>query len=236
MSPRGAPLTQARVAELAARSRRGRPVRPVRGRRRARDRGARTSRRSRVGDYVLSGGEIAALALIDACVRLFPASWARRPPARRKASPQGLLEYPQYTRPQLFEGRADPGGAHLRRPRQDRGLAARRGRTAHPRAPAGPLGGLSGALRTTEECRPERVTKPDLCRRSSPTRIDHMTIARLATWRCRRRIPMNLIQQLEKEQIDKAHRRQGNPGFRARRHRHRQRQGGRGRAHPRPGL
>ncbi len=39
-----------------------------------------------LGDYVLSGGEIAALALLDACVRLFRASWARRPPARRKAS------------------------------------------------------------------------------------------------------------------------------------------------------
>ena len=72
-----------------------------------------------IGDYVLSGGEIAAH---GAARRLRPAacpgSWARRPPAPRRASREGLLEYPQYTRPAVFEGAPIPevltGGDHAK--------------------------------------------------------------------------------------------------------------------------
>ena len=99
-----------------------------------------------IGDYVLSGGEIAALALIDACVRLLPGVMGKEASGTEESFADGLLEYPQYTRPQLFEGRAHPGGAAVRRPRQGRGLAPRRGRAADPGTPAGPLGGRSGPL------------------------------------------------------------------------------------------
>jgi tRNA (guanine37-N1)-methyltransferase len=57
-----------------------------------------------IGDYVLSGGEIAALALIDACVRLLPGVMGKEASGTEESFSDGLLEYPQYTRPQLFEG------------------------------------------------------------------------------------------------------------------------------------
>ena len=57
-----------------------------------------------MGDYVLSGGEIAALALIDACVRLLPGVMGKEASGAEESFSEGLLEYPQYTRPQLFEG------------------------------------------------------------------------------------------------------------------------------------
>ena len=86
MSPRGAPLTQARVEALTAEQ----GVVLVCGRFEGVDErviAARGLEEVSVGDYVLSGGEIAAMALIDACVRLFRASWASRHPAPRRASP-----------------------------------------------------------------------------------------------------------------------------------------------------
>ena len=95
-----------------------------------------------LGDYVLSGGEIAALALLDACVRLIPGVMGKEASGAEESFSDGLLEYPQYTRPAVFEGRPIPEVLTGRRPRQGRGLAAGRGRTAHPRAPAGPLGRL----------------------------------------------------------------------------------------------
>ena len=58
-----------------------------------------------VGDYVLSGGEIAALALIDACVRLIPGVMGKEASGAEESFSEGLLEYPQYTRPAVFEGR-----------------------------------------------------------------------------------------------------------------------------------
>ena len=61
-----------------------------------------------IGDYVLSGGEIAALALIDACVRLLPGVMGKEASGAEESFADGLLEYPQYTRPQVFEGRAIP--------------------------------------------------------------------------------------------------------------------------------
>jgi tRNA (guanine37-N1)-methyltransferase len=61
-----------------------------------------------IGDYVLSGGEIAAMALIDACVRLLPGVMGKPYSAAEESFAAGLLEYPQYTRPQLWEGRPIP--------------------------------------------------------------------------------------------------------------------------------
>ena len=89
-----------------------------------------------IGDYVLSGGEIAAMALIDACVRLLPGVMGKAESGTEESFSEALLEYPQYTRPQTFEGRADPGNPDFRRPCQGRGLAAGRGRGADPRPPA----------------------------------------------------------------------------------------------------
>jgi tRNA (guanine37-N1)-methyltransferase len=107
MSPRGVPLTQARVAELAA----GPGVVAVCGRFEGVDERvieARGLQEVSVGDYVLSGGEIAAMALIDACVRLLPGVMGAEASAGEESFAEGRLEYPQYTRPQVFEGRAIP--------------------------------------------------------------------------------------------------------------------------------
>jgi tRNA (guanine37-N1)-methyltransferase len=107
MSPRGAPLTQARVAQWAA----GPGIVAVCGRFEGVDERvieARGLEEVSVGDYVLSGGEVAAMALIDACVRLLPGVMGAEASAGEESFAQGLLEYPQYTRPQMFEGRPIP--------------------------------------------------------------------------------------------------------------------------------
>jgi tRNA (guanine37-N1)-methyltransferase len=107
MSPRGTPLTQGRVAELAA----GPGVVAVCGRFEGVDERvieARGLEEVSVGDYVLSGGEIAAMALIDACVRLIPGVMGAQASGAEESFAHGLLEYPQYTRPQVFEGRPIP--------------------------------------------------------------------------------------------------------------------------------
>ena len=61
-----------------------------------------------IGDYVLSGGEVAAMALIDACVRLLPGVMGAEASRMEESFTEGLLEYPQYTRPQVFEGQPIP--------------------------------------------------------------------------------------------------------------------------------
>jgi tRNA (guanine37-N1)-methyltransferase len=107
MSPRGVPLTQARIAQWAA----GPGIVAVCGRFEGVDERvieARGLEEVSVGDYVLSGGEIAAMALIDACVRLLPGVMGAEASAGEESFAHGLLEYPQYTRPQLFEGRPIP--------------------------------------------------------------------------------------------------------------------------------
>jgi tRNA (guanine37-N1)-methyltransferase len=107
MSPRGAPLTQARVAALAQ----GPGVVVVCGRFEGVDERVIAARRLEevsVGDYVLSGGEIAALALIDACVRLLPGVMGKEASGAEESFSEGLLEYPQYTRPPVFEGQPIP--------------------------------------------------------------------------------------------------------------------------------
>src|ERR1700724_302535 len=117
MSPRGRPLTQSRVVELAS----GPGPLIVCGRFEGVDQRvieARGLEEVSLGDYVLSGGEIAALALIDACVRLLPGVMGKLSSGADESFSDGLLEYPQYTRPQEFEGRAIPeillSGDHAR--------------------------------------------------------------------------------------------------------------------------
>ncbi|MGA9430324.1 MAG: tRNA (guanosine(37)-N1)-methyltransferase TrmD, partial [Xanthobacteraceae bacterium] len=61
-----------------------------------------------IGDYVLSGGEVAAMVLIDACVRLLPGVMGAAESSAEESFAGGLLEYPHYTRPQLWEGRGIP--------------------------------------------------------------------------------------------------------------------------------
>jgi tRNA (guanine37-N1)-methyltransferase len=107
MSPRGRPLTQALVMELAN----GPGPLIVCGRFEGIDQRvieARALEEVSVGDYVLSGGEIAAMALIDACVRLLPGVMGKEASGAEESFSEGLLEYPQYTRPQVFEGRTIP--------------------------------------------------------------------------------------------------------------------------------
>jgi len=107
MSPRGRPLTQSLVAELAA----GPGPMIVCGRFEGIDQRvieARGLEEVSIGDYVLSGGEIAAMALIDACVRLLPGVMGKLASGADESFSDGLLEYPQYTRPQEFEGQSIP--------------------------------------------------------------------------------------------------------------------------------
>jgi tRNA (guanine37-N1)-methyltransferase len=107
MSPRGRPLTQRRVRELAG----GLGPLIVCGRFEGVDQRvieARNLEEVSVGDYVLSGGEIAAMTLIDACVRLLPGVMGKAESASEESFSDSLLEYPQYTRPQAFEGRSIP--------------------------------------------------------------------------------------------------------------------------------
>ena len=117
MSPRGRPLTQARVRALAA----GPGAVVLCGRFEGVDERVIEARRLEevsVGDYVLSGGEIAAMALIDACVRLVPGVMGAAESGDEESFEGGLLEYPHYTRPLDFEGRAIPevlrSGHHAR--------------------------------------------------------------------------------------------------------------------------
>jgi tRNA (guanine37-N1)-methyltransferase len=107
MSPRGAPLTQDRVRALAGgpgvtvlcgrfegfdeRIFEGRDVEPV-----------------SIGDYILSGGEVGALVLLDACIRLLPGVMGAASSGIEESFESGLLEYPHYTRPQMWEGRTIP--------------------------------------------------------------------------------------------------------------------------------
>ena len=117
MSPRGAPLTQAKVRDLAVgegaiilcgrfegfdeRIFDARPVEPV-----------------SIGDYVLSGGELGAMVLLDACVRLLPGVMGAPTSGEEESFESGLLEYPHYTRPVEWEGRTIPevlrSGDHAR--------------------------------------------------------------------------------------------------------------------------
>jgi tRNA (guanine37-N1)-methyltransferase len=115
LSPRGLPLTQARVRELAA----GPGAVLLCGRFEGLDQRvieARAMEEISLGDFVLAGGEIAAFALIEASVRLLPGVLGDHASTAEESFTTGLLEYPHYTRPQLFEDRPIPdvltGGNH----------------------------------------------------------------------------------------------------------------------------
>jgi tRNA (guanine37-N1)-methyltransferase len=107
MSPRGRPLTQGFVRELAQ----GEGVSIVCGRFEGVDERVIEGRsliEVSIGDYVLSGGEIAAMVLVDACVRLLPGVMGGTESGTEESFEAGLLEYPHYTRPREWEGRAIP--------------------------------------------------------------------------------------------------------------------------------
>jgi tRNA (guanine37-N1)-methyltransferase len=107
MTPRGAPLTQELVRDLAA----GPGVTILCGRFEGMDERlfeARPIVPVSIGDYVLSGGEMGALALLDACVRLLPGVMGAPSSGEEESFESGLLEYPHYTRPVEWEGRRIP--------------------------------------------------------------------------------------------------------------------------------
>ena len=135
LSPRGRPLTQALVREWAA----GPGLTLVCGRFEGVDERvieARSLREVSVGDYVLSGGEIAAMIVLDACVRLLPGVMGNRLSGDEESFENGLLEHPHYTRPAVWEGRAVPdvlrSGDHGRIARWRRTEAERLTRERRP--------------------------------------------------------------------------------------------------------
>ena len=116
-SPRGEPFTQSLARELAA----GAGVIIVCGRFEGVDErviAARGLREVSIGDFVLAGGEVAAMALIEACVRLLPGVMGKEASGVEESFEGGLLEYPHYTRPREWEGRTIPdvliSGDHAR--------------------------------------------------------------------------------------------------------------------------
>jgi tRNA (guanine37-N1)-methyltransferase len=107
LSPRGRPLTQALVGALAA----GPGAILLAGRFEGVDQrvlDARDIEEVSIGDYVVSGGELPAMVLIDACVRLLPGVVGAAESLAEESFANGLLEYPHYTRPRTFEGRDIP--------------------------------------------------------------------------------------------------------------------------------
>jgi tRNA (guanine37-N1)-methyltransferase len=107
LSPRGEPFTQSLAREFAA----GPGLMLLAGRFEGVDQRvieARGLREISIGDYVLSGGELAAMVLIDACVRLLPGVMGQALSLQEESFEDGLLEYPQYTRPREWEGRTIP--------------------------------------------------------------------------------------------------------------------------------
>jgi len=107
LSPRGVPLSQARARTLAH----GPGLIAICGRFEGIDErifAAHDIEEVSIGDFVLAGGEIAAMALIEACARLIPGVLGSASSLGEESFEGGLLEYPQYTRPREFEGRAIP--------------------------------------------------------------------------------------------------------------------------------
>ncbi|HEX5321627.1 MAG TPA: tRNA (guanosine(37)-N1)-methyltransferase TrmD [Stellaceae bacterium] len=135
LSPRGRPLDQARVRALAA----GPGVTLICGRFEGIDERlleARSIEEVSLGDFVLSGGEPAAIALIDACVRLLPGVVGSTETLEEESFTEDLLEYPHYTRPQSWQGRPVPeilvSGDHRRIRDWRRGEAERLTRERRP--------------------------------------------------------------------------------------------------------
>ncbi len=108
MTPRGKPITQARIREIAS----GPGITLICGRFEGFDERFFEARpeieQVSLADVVLSGGEPAALAILDACIRLLPGVMGAPDSGTEESFEEGLLEYPQYTRPQIWEGRTIP--------------------------------------------------------------------------------------------------------------------------------
>lgn len=135
MSPRGRPLAQRQVREWVA----GEGVVIVCGRFEGVDERVIEGRgliEVSVGDYILSGGEMAALVLLDACVRLIPGVMGKELSGQDESFENGLLEYPHYTRPRDWEGRGLPeallSGDHARIAKWRRAEAERITRERRP--------------------------------------------------------------------------------------------------------
>ena len=153
MSPRGVPLTQARVAALAN----GPGAVILCGRFEGIDERlieGRGFEEVSIGDYVLSGGEIAAFVLLDACVRLLPGVMGKEASGLEESFSHGLLEYPQYTRPQVWEGRSIPavltGGDHAKVSAWRRAEAERLTRARRPDLWAAHLAGAGKPKRPSK--------------------------------------------------------------------------------------
>jgi tRNA (guanine37-N1)-methyltransferase len=151
MSPRGTPLTQARIEAMTGDA----GVVLVCGRFEGVDErviAARGLEEVSAGDYVLSGGEIAAMALIDACVRLLPGVMGTAASGAEESFADGLLEYPHYTRPQIWEGRPIPeiltSGDHAKIAAWRRAEAERLTRERRPDLWAAFLSRFRGGSRT----------------------------------------------------------------------------------------
>ncbi|MEG3146119.1 tRNA (guanosine(37)-N1)-methyltransferase TrmD [Sphingomonas sp. RT2P30] len=158
MTPRGAPLTQARVRTLAA----GPGAIVLCGRFEGFDErifAARDVEEVSIGDYVLSGGEMGALVLLDACIRLLPGVMGAPSSGDEESFESGLLEYPHYTRPPAWEGRTIPevlrSGDHARIAAWRKSMAETDTRLRRPdlweRHEGARVGSPSGARRTTSE-------------------------------------------------------------------------------------
>ena len=108
MTPRGKPITQARIRELAS----GPGVTIICGRFEGFDERLFDARpqieQISMGDIILSGGEMGALMLLDACIRLLPGVMGAASSGDDESFETGLLEYPHYTRPAMWEGRMIP--------------------------------------------------------------------------------------------------------------------------------
>jgi tRNA (guanine37-N1)-methyltransferase len=135
MSPRGQPLRQPRVRDLAA----GPGVVIVCGRFEGIDQrviDGRGLEEVSIGDYVLSGGELGAMVLLDACVRLIPGVMGKLESGSDESFENNLLEYPQFTRPREWEGRTIPdvllSGDHAKVARWRRAEAERITRARRP--------------------------------------------------------------------------------------------------------
>ena len=143
LSPRGRPLTQERVMDLA----RAEGITLLCGRYEGVDQRVLEARRVEeisIGDYVLTGGEPAAMVLLDAVIRLRPGVLGNAESTAEESFSRGLLEHPHYTRPQVWEGREIPEVLLSRTSCADRRMAALSGGRSHTGTSSRPLGRLRG--------------------------------------------------------------------------------------------
>jgi tRNA (guanine37-N1)-methyltransferase len=158
MSPRGAPLAQARVRQLAS----GPGVTILCGRFEGFDERifeGRDIEQVSIGDYVLSGGEMGALVVLDACIRLLPGVMGAPSSGVDESFETGLLEYPHYTRPVEWEGRTIPevlrSGDHAKIAAWRKHMAETETRLRRPdlweRHEGARVGSPSGAQRQTKD-------------------------------------------------------------------------------------